>query len=67
MTSLFLFFMRLVQLYVDKIFVQRTELWLIFKNVSFNGAFTKILPSTTLYFVSRSHSYLPSEIYTLYI
>ena len=32
-TSLFLFFMRIVQIYVDKIFVQRTELWLIFKTI----------------------------------
>ena len=33
MTSLFLFCIRVVQLYADKIFVQGTELWLIFKTI----------------------------------
>ena len=32
-TSLFLFFMRIVQLYVDKIFVQRTVLGVILKTI----------------------------------
>ena len=31
MTSLFLFFMRIVEFYVDNILVQRIELWLILK------------------------------------
>ena len=57
--------MRIVQLYVDKVFVQRTDSimadfeerliqWCIYKNTTFQ------------YVVSRSHSYLPSEIYMLW-
>ena len=60
--SLFLFFVRIVLLYADKLFVQRTVLGVILKTIWHNGAFTKVLPSTTLHFVSRSHSYLPCEI-----
>ena len=61
------FFMRIVQFYVDNIFVQRTELWLILKTIWFDAAFARIVLYLPLLYVSGHYSYLPSEIHMVYI
>ena len=61
------FFMRIVQFYVDNIFVQRTELWLILKTIWFDAAFARIVLYLPLLYVSGRYLYLLSEIHRLYI
>ena len=52
------FCMKIMQFSVDNIFVQRTELWLIFKTIWFNGGynFSIVLPTTAFYKILRYYA-----------
>ena len=67
-TSLFLFFMGIVQIYIDRIFVQRTELWLIFKTIWFKWCIYK---NTTFHYTvlcfQKSLISTQWDIYTVYL
>ena len=58
--------MRVVQFDVD-IFVQRTELWMILKTINFDLIVHLQVYYLQILYVSRSQSYLPSELHTLNI
>ena len=55
------FFMRIVQFYVDNIFVQRTELWLILKTIWFDAAFARIVLYLPLNFICPDATLIPTQ------